>query len=50
MLIVFILCGVVLALGIIFYKDIMVHRKKKELARTMSQEGAKKNKERIEQI
>ena len=38
------------ALGIIYFKDVMLHKKRKELARSFSTEGARKNKERLDKI
>ena len=44
------LISAALALGVIFFKDMMLHKKKKEMSRTLSLEGARKNKDRLQQI
>jgi|LauGreDrversion4_2_1035121.scaffolds.fasta_scaffold216276_2 hypothetical protein len=41
------LSGAAIAMGIICFKDMMLHKKKKELARTLSIDGARKNSDRL---
>ena len=41
---------VTLALGIYYWKEKQLNKMRKQLARNMSLEGARKNKERLQQI